>query len=248
MTLPIVSADNSSPEGPPTATDLRELIRRVSWLAALENNDVEMLLRHSHVQTLKAHEWIFHQNGRADWLYIVLSGAVRLVHGVGEKRLATIRCVEHGGTLGELSMASHTGFYLYSAEALRNTRVLAIPAEQCRQQLDAYPACRAEFMSRMALELSERLEDLVLVTQSDAMARLVSYLLRQLPPGRHQRPKTLPLTIPRYWLAAQLSMTPETLSRLLAKLRDRGIIQADRRHLAIIDEERLRHCLMEGDT
>jgi dolichyl-phosphate-mannose--protein O-mannosyl transferase len=68
------------------------------------------------------------------------------------------------------------------------------------------------------------------------------------PPGRHRRPKTLPLTIPRYWLAAQLSMTPETLSRLLAKLRDRGIMQVDRRHLAIIDEERLRHCLMEGDT
>ncbi|MFO7647012.1 Crp/Fnr family transcriptional regulator [Halomonas sp. 3H] len=226
---------------------LRDLVRGVPWLSHIEDDELEALLQDSELRTLKTREWLFRQETPADWLHVVISGTVRLVRSAGDGRMATIRCVERGGTLGELSMVSSAGVYLYSSEALRRTHVLSIPAARCREILDRQPACRAEFMSRLALELTDRLEDLALLTQGDAMSRLVSYVLRQLPSGRSRSPRVIRLTIPKRWLAAQLAMTPETLSRLLAKLRDSGAINIDRQRLTVLDEQKLRDFMMTDD-
>ncbi|WP_280554127.1 Crp/Fnr family transcriptional regulator [Halomonas sp. 25-S5] len=226
---------------------LRELVRGVPWLGDLDEDQLEALLQDTEVRTLKTREWLFRQDAPAEWLYVVISGAVRLVRSAGDGHLATIRCVERGGTLGELSMVSSAGVYLYSAEALRRTHVLTIPAARCREIMDRQPACRAEFMSHLALELTERLEDMALLTQADAMARLVSYILRQLPAGRARGPRVVRLTIPKRWLAAQLAMTPETLSRLLARLREEGVINIDRQRLVVLDEQKLRDHMLSDD-
>ncbi|MFD2434944.1 cyclic nucleotide-binding domain-containing protein, partial [Modicisalibacter luteus] len=66
---------------------------------------------------------------------MVVSGAVRLLRDTDDGRLATIRCVERGGTLGELSLIFPQPTYFYSAETLRRTHVLAISASRCQDSL-----------------------------------------------------------------------------------------------------------------
>ncbi len=247
MNTPICPPDSSSIDLLFKPKQLRELIHGVSWLGEPDDSEITSLLEASSLMTLKSREWLFRQDAPAHWLYIVINGAVRLARSTCDGRLATIRCVERGGTLGELSMVSSAGVYLYSAEALRRTHVLALPASRCREIMDRQPACRAEFMSRLALELTERLEDLALLTQADAMSRLVSYILRQFPANRTRTPRVVRLSIPKRWLAAQLAMTPETLSRLLAKLRDSGAISIDRQRLMVLDEQKLRDAMLAND-
>ncbi|MGM0782719.1 MAG: Crp/Fnr family transcriptional regulator [Pseudomonadota bacterium] len=247
MTTPMCPADSSTTDLLFKPKQLRELVQGVPWLGAIDDSEATALLESSELKTLKNREWLFRQDAPAHWLYIVINGAVRLTRSAGDGRLATIRCVERGGTLGELSMVSRGGIYLYSAEALRRTHVLAIPAAHCREIMDRQPECRAEFMSRLALELTERLEDLALLTQADAMSRLVSYILRQLPAGRSKSPRVVRLSIPKRWLASQLAMTPETLSRLLAKLRDSGAVNIDRQRLVVLDEQKLRDIMLTDD-
>lgn len=226
---------------------LNELLGGVPWLSDLTEAARTELLAQSSVTCVEDREWLFHQDAPAEWLYIVITGMVRLVRTARDGSQATIRHVERGETLGELSMVSNLGNYLYSAEAKRKTHVIALPAAACRQVLDVHPACRAEFMSRLALELTDRLEDLTLVTQCDAMARLVSYLLRQMPRGQVRTPYTLRLSLPKRWLADQLAMKPETLSRMLAKLRDQQVIETSRQRLTVLDEPGLRRLLAAGE-
>lgn len=225
---------------------LRELVMEVPWLAPLDEATIETLLDSARVRVVPSREWLFRQDEPAHWLFLVVGGSVRLLRSAGDGRVATIRCVERGGTLGELSMVSTAGRYLYSAEALKRCNVLALPTAACREVLDQYPPCRAEYMGRLCLELTERLEDLALLTRADAMSRLVSFLLRQLPRVRGKGPRVVRLSVPRCWLAEQLAMTPETLSRLLARLREQGVIDADRRRLVILDEGRLRAMLLDA--
>ena len=157
-------------------------------------------------------------------------------------RLATIRCVERGDTVGELSMLSNKPRYLYSAEALARTQVLVLDLAQCWQYVDGNPECRAKFMLQLSDELSDRLEDMVLLTQGDAMSRLIGFILRQLPePPR--LPGEVHLDTPKYLLAAQLAMTPETLSRLLTRLRESGAISVERQRLIVNDDQRLREMM-----
>ncbi len=247
MPMPIAPVPSSSTELLLRPRQLRDLVAGVPWLGGLDDEAVGALLADSRIRSLKSREWLFRQEAPAHWLYIVISGAVRLVRSAADGHLATIRCVERGGPLGELSMVSREGRYLYSAESLRRTQLLVIPAGRCRALLDAQPACRAEFMSRLALELTERLEDLALLTQADAMARLVSYILRQLPSGRANGPRVVRLTIPKCWLAAQLAMTPETLSRLLSRLREAGAINVERQRLVLLDEQKLHDIMLANE-
>lgn len=242
--MDIAPAPSSSTELLFKPRQLRDLVRGVSWLALLPDDEIEALLKVAELRTLKSREWLFRQDTPAEWLYIVVAGTVRLARSAGDGGMATIRCVERGGTLGELSMVSQGGVYLYSSEALRRTHVLSMPAERCHEFMDRHPDCRAEFMSRLALELTDRLEDLALLTQGDAMSRLVSYVLRQLPSARTRAPRVVRLTIPKRWLAAQLAMTPETLSRLLAKLRAGGAIDIDHQRLIVLDEQKLRDFML----
>lgn len=235
---------SSSTELLSTRCKLRKLVVGVPWLAGLSQEEVDALLDASELRTLASREWLFRQQTPAEWLHIVISGATRLVRVTGVGRMATIRCVERGGTLGELSMVSSAGVYLYSSQALLPTRLLSIPAPLCRDIMNRQPACRAEFMSRLALELTDRLEDLAQLTQGDAMSRLVGYVLRELPSRRSRTPRVIRLTIPKRWLAAQLSMSPETLSRLLAKLRDTGVIDINQQRLTVLDEQKLRELMM----
>ncbi|MGO2131990.1 MAG: Crp/Fnr family transcriptional regulator [Halomonas sp.] len=223
---------------------LQALVRNVPWMSDLDDADVEALLRGAKVHSLSAHEWLYEQDAPADWLYIVISGAVRLVRETNQGRHATIRCVERGDPLGHLSMVAIPGVYLYSAQALRRSQLLAICAEKSRQMMDRNPACRAVFMSRLAVELTNRLEDLAMMTQGDAMVRLVGYLLRELPEAKRGETRVVRLTIPKRWLASQLAMTPETLSRSLSKLRESGAIGVDGQRIEVLDEHQLREIML----
>lgn len=244
---------SAEPAGRPTAElllrpeQIRELVRGVPWMSELDDAGMTELLRDSRVKTLQGREWLYRQDAPADWLYIVISGAVRLVRSSADGRLATIRCVERGDPLGHLSMVAMPGTYLYSAETLRRTQVLALRAEKSRRLMDREPACRAVFMSRLALELTNRLEDLALLTQGDAMVRLVSYLLRELPPAEDDDVQVVRLSIPKRWLAAQLAMTPETLSRLLSRLRESGAIHVDGLRVEVLDEQQLRTIMQAAE-
>ncbi|MEC9483868.1 MAG: Crp/Fnr family transcriptional regulator, partial [Halomonas sp.] len=217
---------------------LRDLVRNVPWLAQLQENELDYLLQGAKVHVAEGREWLFRQQTPAHWIYVVVSGAVRLLRATDDGRLATIRCVERGGTLGELSLISQQTTYLYSAEALRRTHVLAISASRCQDCL-THDACRGAFMGRLAQELTERLEDMALLTQADARSRLVSFILRQLPLGA-ALPHAVQLSVPKCWLAAQLAMTPETLSRLLSRLSRAGAILVERHRLVILDRGKLR--------
>ncbi len=92
------------------------------------------------------------------------------------------------------------------------------------------------------LSLVERVEELSLV---HAGSRLARFLLRQ--PG--SRPPARPVVefpMPKKELAAHLSMTPETLSRLLRRWQDRGWIDSERSTVRIVDAARLQ-ALADGE-
>src|SRR5690606_32471169 len=102
-------------------------------------------------------------------------------------------------------------------------------------------------MSRRLHMLVNQIESLTL---QNATYRLVTYLLEQLPGGSATAPE-IQLSVPKSVIAARLAIQPETLSRIVARVRQGGLVELHGAHIAAPDVQALRklvHMPPEGDT
>jgi CRP-like cAMP-binding protein len=78
------------------------------------------------------------------------------------------------------------------------------------------------------------------LTLQNATYRLVAYLLEEIPRDVRTSPE-VQLTTPKGVIASRLAIQPETLSRILAKLRQGGLIEVHGNHITIRDVQALRN-------
>jgi CRP-like cAMP-binding protein len=93
-------------------------------------------------------------------------------------------------------------------------------------------------MADMARRLRVRIGDIDHLALQSATGRLVEYLVQQASDGR-AGPVEIELTVPKHVLASRLSMQPETLSRILRRLTDEGLLRVEGRSVHVPDLERL---------
>jgi CRP-like cAMP-binding protein len=77
------------------------------------------------------------------------------------------------------------------------------------------------------------------LTLQNATYRLVAYLLEEIPRDVRTSPE-VQLTTPKGVIASRLAIQPETLSRILAKLRQGGLIEVHGNHITIRNVQALR--------
>ncbi|WP_081786196.1 Crp/Fnr family transcriptional regulator, partial [Halomonas sp. BC04] len=176
--MPAIQNSDNSPIQITKLSQLRHFVRCVPWLSPLTDEDINHLLINSEVSIFDNGAWLYRQNFPSKTFFLIIDGVVRLERNTQDGQTATIRFAGRGEVLGELSLVSMGGLYRCSAETLRRTHVLSISTEAGRVILNRQPACRAEFLNYLTTELTNRLEDIVLRTQTTPMARLISYIFR----------------------------------------------------------------------
>jgi CRP-like cAMP-binding protein len=180
------------------------------------------VLRPSFTQLLPRGATLFEQDDEPDFLHMLLEGSIGLqasVAGAGRTM------VEMFGP-GELFLAPAVLLrlpYLASATALTEVRVLMIPAGIFRDAVDrSHELCRAttQLLARHWRLMVDQVVDLKLRSAEDRVARFVA---RRVSEEAGDGQALLPE--PRTAIAARLGMTPETLSRALAGLEQKGKLQ-----------------------
>jgi CRP-like cAMP-binding protein len=162
----------------------------------------------------------------ADGAWFVKRGTVALYRSRCGDTEATVRAVRFAGSfIGLESLVRPT--YADTARAVGEITVCGIS----REGLDHWigpPSSPA----RTALELTLREENTDRLSgtagHGSAISRVADWLAREGPCG-------VALELPRQIVADLLGMRPETLSRAIAALRDRGAITANRTHITIVD-------------
>lgn len=117
-------------------------------------------------------------------------------------------------------------------------QLVELPIEPLRALLARQPHLALRFTDALAREvgrLEGRLHELM---HKDAGARLAAWICTQFA-GRPQ-PSVLRLAERKRDIASQLGMTPETLSRLMRSLSDRGLIAVSGYTLRVLDPQGLR--------
>jgi CRP/FNR family transcriptional activator FtrB len=198
------------------------LLRRSPFFCAAGPEAMAELLRLSFTQLLPRGTVVFEQGEQPDFLHMLLAGSIGLQARADGKDKTIIEIF--GG--GEVFLAPAVVLrrpYLASAVALTEVRVLMIPADAFRDAIRrdlALADASIELLSRHWRLMVEQVVDLKL---RSAESRVARFLARRV--SEEAGAGTAELPEPRNAIAARLGMTPETFSRALAALEQKGLLR-----------------------
>lgn len=187
-------------------------------LSEAERQALAPLLRSRRVMVGEA---VFQRGQSATHLVAVVEGAVGL--GVaGEGPAFHLERNIHGPAWLDISSAWLGGGHGQDARVLLAATVLELPVDGLRQLLGRFPDLRERMMQAMARAVQNLTGTTHDLMAKDAQKRLASWLLTQRSPSSGA---DVALKERKREVAAQLAITPETLSRLLRQLMSAGLIE-----------------------
>ncbi|WP_037154828.1 Crp/Fnr family transcriptional regulator [Rhizobium freirei] len=197
-------------------------------LFGAEPDSLQALFRKQPVEHLAAGQSVFLEGDIAKHLFEVVEGSLRIFKIISDGR-RVITGFLHAGDIVGVSLKSH---YLYSAEAIVDTRIRRFSRKAFEAEVARCPDLRPEVFSRLCDEMAAAQDQMVLLSRKNAEERLCTFLLKQMQPGPGLRGNTTIVELPmtRLDIADYLGLTIETVSRTMTKLTQRGIICSIGRH------------------
>ena len=223
--------------------DRMELLKGVPFLAPLPDRVLEALAGASRLRVVPKDGFLFLDGDEARAAWIVVSGRVAVLKESAEGRTQILRVWEPGDLLGEVALFGG-GQYPASAQALEETRVLAVPRDAMVRILMAEPELSLVILGQMSTRLRHLVQLVEDLSLKEVPARLAAYLLGLV---EEQGTDAVRLGVSKGRLAAILGTIPETLSRVLGRLSDQGLLDREGRAvIRIRDADGLRE-ISEGE-
>jgi CRP/FNR family transcriptional regulator len=178
---------------------------------------------------------IFNETERCRGFYIVESGAVKLYKESAEAKEHVLYVAMPGDCFGEAALFLGTG-YPASAAAVKDSALILLSKDEFMTLLLKKPEVSLKLMASMATWAHRLTNSIESLTLKDAASRFADYILSRMPENP-QDGVVVELGIPKQVLASHLGMTGETLSRLLARYEEDGLIEVQGRRIKIISIE-----------
>lgn len=218
---------------------IRRMLASSLVFRGLEDAELTELIPHCRVMRVAKGRFLFLRGQKSFGFFIVESGAINL-HRVDSKGRDIILCVFRRGDSFAEGTISALQTYPANAKAVENSRVLVIDRIGFLGYIHLHPSVSLRILESMGLRnrfLVKQLEGLRGMESDD---RLIEWLLRSARPDPTGTHHAVLLENPKKVLASELGVTPETLSRALARLRARGLISVRGRTITIPDRTALR--------
>jgi len=222
----------------------REVMRQVYLFEALDNAQLDEVIKSSHYIHLATHEALFERGEPAERFYLLCSGQVKLFQVSIEGYEKIFEIIQPGQTFAEAVMFMEQHLYPVSVEAIMASELYSFDMRTFRNILKQSNETCFRLMSTMSQRLHGRIREINSLALQNATYRLVTYLLDQLPAESREAP-AIHLVNKKSDIASQLSIQPETFSRILSRLTKNGIISVSKRDIAVHNVQGLREYLME---
>lgn len=208
---------------------------------ALQNNEIDLL--DNIVQRgrpLQKDDHVYYAGSEFKSIYAVRSGCVKTfyVNDDGQEQVTGFYLP------GEIFGMDGIGHNLYtnSAEALETSAVCEIPFTRLEELSISIPSLQRHFFQLMSREITNDQQLITMLSKNSAEERVATLIVsissrnaRRKLSGTHMR---LPMS--RADIGNYLGLTVETVSRVFSRFQKQGILQVDKKEIAIIDIDKLR--------
>lgn len=211
--------------------ELEFLARRSILLSSAPEKVVAEVLAQARVRDFDRGATIFLQGERAEAIYIVAEGWVKLYRIAPSGAEAVVAVYTRGASFGE-AVAFRHDVYPVAAEAATDCRLIRIGADVMLRQIQANPEVAVSILSATFAHLHALVGQIEALKAQTGAQRVAEFLLELATCRTGACEVTLPYD--KVLMAGRLGMKPESLSRAFLRLKDHGV--TIRQNQALIED------------
>ncbi|SFH51914.1 Crp/Fnr family transcriptional regulator [Pisciglobus halotolerans] len=199
----------------------------------LSDEQLDEIMVTTQSTSFKKGEMIYHAGEESNALYIVNQGKIRIYRLAESGKEQLVRILNPGDFTGEMALFNETTHESY-AEAMVATKVCRIRREDLQSFLVKYPTISLKILQELSSRIDETEKQATRFSTESVETRIASFLAECLDAEASGRSFTLPMS--KKDLASYLGTTPETISRKLGDLEDKGLIrQKPKKKIEVLD-------------
>jgi len=217
-----------------------DLLKRCPLFAGLTDKDLKGIRAIASYKRAGRKEILFADGEGAKGFYVILSGKVKLYKISPEGKEQILHVVTAPDAFAEAALFLE-GNYPAFAEALSDCQLLFFPKRDFVQLIEKHPRLSinmivtlSHYLKRFALLIEE-------LSLKEVSSRIAKYLIdlsfKLSKEGKD--PGEVELDLSKTQLAARLGTISETLSRTLAKMKAKGMIDVKRNRIVILKRQAL---------
>lgn len=192
--------------------DTLKALRETGFFRGLSDDALRRLAACCAPTSVPKREYLFHEGRKGSGLFVLQEGRLQLVKTAADGREVVVRTVDEGETFAEV-MLFEADVYPVSAVALSRSVVLRVGGSDLLRLLDDR-AFRTEFLRLLFRRMRYLAERILYLTTCDVEARFFGFLRERYGEREHYA-----LTMSKKDIASAIATTPESLSRLIDRLR-----------------------------
>lgn len=197
--------------------EIESVLKASPYFSGLSDNARRALARVSGLTTHRKGDVLFLEGRKGNHMYLLVRGRVKLYRSDSEGNEVTLRMVNPGSAFAEVILFEQDR-YPVTAECVADTALVALPRNEIHTLLgDA--AFRRDFMAflmRRLRHLAQRVQEL---SGANAEERLLGFLRRE-----YGGAGTVHVDLSKKDVAAAVGIAPESLSRLIKRLANAGVL------------------------
>lgn len=217
------------------------VLGRAPYFVGLGEAELDDIDRRMQTRSWAAGQYLYHAGDRADALYVVAEGRVKLSQVSTDGTETVTDILVPGELFGAMDSVGEP-YHRQSASALVGTCTLRIAQGEFREVLATLPGVGLRVLDDVAARLVRAQSDIGGQVTETVPQRTAIALLRLADKlGEDRGPAGIVLEVPlsRADLAGLARSTPESVSRVMSRWKKEGIIDSGRRWTALLDRRRL---------
>lgn len=179
---------------------------------------------------------IFLEGNEGRGFFIVCSGLVKIYKTSTEGKEKILEVIKPYEIFAPVPVFSGET-YPASAETMKSAKVIFFSRDDFLRLVGKYPDIALNMLAAVSDRLRQFTVQIENLSLKETPSRLAAYFLHIL--NEKSGDNSFTLEIPKGQLASLLGTIPETLSRILAKMRETGIIGQDGKNIKVFDRDSL---------
>ncbi len=218
----------------------QKILREHHLFRPLSEQQLARLLEDCQLINLEKDDYVFHQGESCHSFGFVISGSIKVYRLTPDGQEKIFEVIGDRKTFGEAMMFMGTETYVATAQAVIPSQLLLLPNQSYKNMIHENSELATALLANLSKRLHQRINEIEILSLKNATHRVIRYILSQaLRSCSSCQTPSFELPIAKRLIAGQLSIQPETFSRIIHHLSHEGIIRIDGRLICILDRDRL---------